>query len=283
MLAYLPSPSSGALHIGPLQLRAYGLMIALGVVAAVKVASDRWVAKGGRADDMTAVATWGVPAGLIGARLYHVMTDYQRFQGRWLHAFAIWEGGLGIWGGIALGALVGWVVARRRGCDATAMLDAVAPAIPLAQAIGRLGNWFNQELFGKPSTLPWALKIDPSHRPDGYLDQATFHPTFLYESLWNLLVVALVLWADRRWNLTRGRLFALYVAGYTAGRFWIEALRIDDAHHVLGLRLNDWTSIVVFLAAGAFLLLRKSVPEGEASAELSAADGEQPAHEDTSR
>ncbi|MCU1485538.1 MAG: prolipoprotein diacylglyceryl transferase [Actinomycetia bacterium] len=283
MLAYLPSPSSGALHIGPLQLRAYGLMIALGVVAAVKVASDRWVAKGGRAEDMTAVATWGVPAGLVGARIYHVMTDYQRFQGRWLHAFAIWEGGLGIWGGIALGALVGWIVARRRGCDATAMLDAVAPAIPLAQAIGRLGNWFNQELFGKPSTLPWALEIDPSHRPDGYLDQATFHPTFLYESLWNLLVVALVLWADRRWNLTRGRLFALYVAGYTVGRFWIEALRIDDAHHVLGLRLNDWTSIVVFLAASAFLVLRKSAPRGEPSAQVGAADGEQPAHEDTSR
>jgi len=283
MLASIPSPSSGALHIGPLQLRAYGLMIALGVVAAVKVASDRWVAKGGRAEDMTAVATWGVPAGLIGARLYHVMTDYQRFQGRWLHAFAIWEGGLGIWGGVGLGALVGWIVARRRGCDATAMLDAVAPAIPLAQAIGRLGNWFNQELFGKPSSLPWALEIDPSHRPDGYLDQATFHPTFLYESLWNLLVVALVLWADRRWNLTRGRLFALYVAGYTVGRFWIEALRIDDAHHVLGLRLNDWTSIVVFLVAAAFLLLRKSAPEAEPSGELGATDGEQPAHEDTSR
>jgi prolipoprotein diacylglyceryl transferase len=258
-------------------------MIALGVVAAVKVASDRWVAKGGRAEDMTAVATWGVPAGLVGARLYHVATDYQRFQGRWLHAFAIWEGGLGIWGGVALGALVGWIVARRRGCDATAMLDAVAPAIPLAQAIGRLGNWFNQELFGKPSTLPWALKIDPSHRPDGYLDQATFHPTFLYESLWNLLVVALVLWADRRWNLTRGRLFALYVAAYTVGRFWIEAMRIDDAHHVLGLRLNDWTSIVVFLAALVFLLRRRSAPREEASAEVGAADGEQPAHEDTSR
>jgi prolipoprotein diacylglyceryl transferase len=283
MLAYIPSPSSGALHLGPLQLRAYGLMIALGVVAAVKVASDRWVAKGGRAEDMTAVATWGVPAGLVGARLYHVATDYLRFQGRWLHAFAIWEGGLGIWGGVALGALVGWIVARRRGCDATAMLDAVAPAIPLAQAIGRLGNWFNQELFGKPSTLPWALKIDPSHRPDGYLDQATFHPTFLYESLWNLLVVALVLWADRRWNLTRGRLFALYVAAYTVGRFWIEAMRIDDAHHVLGLRLNDWTSIVVFLAALVFLLRRRSAPREEASAEVGAADGEQPAHEDTSR
>jgi prolipoprotein diacylglyceryl transferase len=283
MLASIPSPSSGAIHIGPLQLRAYGLMIALGVVAAVKLASTRWVAKGGKAEDMTYVATWGVPAGLVGARLYHVITDHQRFDGRWLHAFAIWEGGLGIWGGVALGGLVGWLVARHRGYDATAMLDACAPAIPLAQAIGRFGNWFNQELFGKPTDLPWGLEIDPSHRPDGYLDSATFHPTFLYEALWCLGVVALVLWADRRWHLGRGRAFALYVAAYTVGRFWIEALRIDDAHHVLGLRLNDWTSIVVFLLAVAYLVVRKPAPAGAASADVGAADGEEPAHEDTSR
>jgi prolipoprotein diacylglyceryl transferase len=260
--ASIPSPSSGAIHLGPLQIRAYGLMIALGVVAAVRFAGRRWEARGGRAEDLTAMATWAVPAGLVGARLYHVITDYQRFQGHWLDAFAIWKGGLGIWGGVALGAIVGVIVARRRGCDAMAMLDACAPAIPLAQAIGRIGNWFNQELFGKPSTWPWAVRIDPAHRPDAYLDVPTFQPTFLYELLWNLLVVAVVLAVERRFRLRKGSLFAVYVAAYTVGRFWIEALRIDDAHHILGLRLNDWTSIIVFLGAITVLVVRRPAKVG---------------------
>ena len=280
MLASLPSPADGSIGIGPLQLRAYGLLIAIGVLAAVKLASHRWEKQGGRADDLTAVATWAVPAGLVGARLYHVITDYQRFQGRGLHAFAIWEGGLGIWGGVALGAAVGWLVARRRGVNATAMLDACAPAIPLAQAIGRWGNWFNQELFGRPTSLPWGLEIDPENRPARFADEATFHPTFLYESLWNLLVVGLLLAAERRYNLTRGRLFALYVAAYTLGRFWIEALRVDDAHHILGLRLNDWVSLFVFLAAVVFLLRRRPAPEADAGAAVSDADGPGPVRED---
>lgn len=262
LLASIPSPSSGALHLGPLQIRAYGLMIALGVIASVRFASRRWAERGGNPDDLTAMATWAVPAGLIGARLYHVATDYQRFQGHWLDAFAIWKGGLGIWGGVALGALVGVVVARRRGCDAAAMLDACAPAIPLAQAIGRLGNWFNQELFGKPSGLPWAVRIDVAHRPEAYPAVSTFQPTFLYELLWNLLVVVVVLAVERRVRLRKGSLFAVYVAAYTVGRFWIEALRIDDAHHILGLRLNDWTSILVFLGAVTVLVLRR--PRGSA-------------------
>jgi prolipoprotein diacylglyceryl transferase len=179
---------------------------------------------------------------------------------------------------------VGWLVARRRGLDASAMLDACAPAIALAQAVGRLGNWFNQELFGRPTTLPWGLEIDPAHRPAGYLDVATFHPTFLYEALWNLLVVLVVVWADRHFNMSRGRLFAFYVACYTVGRFWIEALRIDDAHHILGLRLNDWTSILVFAAAVAFLLLRKPAPAADAPlVDVGSSDSEHPGHEETGR
>ena len=260
LLASIPSPSDGAIELGPLQIRAYGLMIALGVLAAVKFASVRWRQRGGNPDDITAVATWAVPAGLIGARIYHVVTDYQRFRGRWLHAFAIWEGGLGIWGGVALGALVGWWVARRRGCDATLMLDACAPAIALAQAIGRWGNWFNQELFGRPTSLPWGLEIDPSHRPDGYVDQATFHPTFLYESLWCLLVIGVVLAVERRYRMRPGGIFAVYVATYTIGRAWIEALRIDDAHHILGLRLNEWTSLMVFALATWVIVARRPAP-----------------------
>ena len=260
VLASIPSPSSGAIHIGSFQIRAYGLMIALGVVAAVKFASVRWRQRGGNPEDISAIATWAVPAGLIGARLYHVITDYQRFRGRWWHAFAIWEGGLGIWGGVALGALVGWYVARRRGCDATLALDACAPAIALAQAIGRWGNWFNQELFGRPTSLPWGLRIDPEHRPEKYLDRPTFHPTFLYESLWCLLVIAVVLAVERRYRMRRGGIFAVYVATYTVGRAWIEALRVDDAHHVLGLRLNDWTSLVVFIAAVLVIVARRPAP-----------------------
>jgi prolipoprotein diacylglyceryl transferase len=271
VLASIPSPSSGAIHLGPLQLRAYGLMIALGVIVAVKVASARWEKRGGHAEDISAIATWAVPAGLIGARLYHVATDYQRFQGHWLQVFAIWKGGLGIWGGVALGALVGWLVARRRGLDATLALDACAPAIALAQAIGRFGNYFNQELFGRPTDVPWAVRIDPAHRPDRYIDVATFHPTFLYESLWNLLVVSFLLLVERRVRFRKGGLFALYVAAYTVGRFWIEALRVDDTHHILGLRLNDWTSLIVFVVATIVLWTRRPLPS---------ADGEGPADDE---
>jgi prolipoprotein diacylglyceryl transferase len=260
VVASIPSPSSGAIHLGSFQIRAYGLMIALGVIAAVKFASVRWRQRGGNPEDISAMATWAVPAGLIGARLYHVVTDYQRFRGRWLHAFAIWEGGLGIWGGVALGAAVGWYVARRRGCDATLMLDACAPAIVLAQAIGRWGNWWNQELFGRPTSLPWGLRIDPEHRPEKYLDNATFHPTFLYESLWCLLVIVVVLAVERRYRMKPGGIFAVYVATYTVGRAWIEALRVDDAHHILGLRLNDWVSLAVFIAAEFVIVARRPAP-----------------------
>ena len=256
LLVSIPSPSKGVIPIGPLQLHAYGLCIALGVVAAVWLADRRWVARGGRKGDVGAVATWAVPAGVIGARMYHVATDWKSFRGQWHTALYIWKGGLGIWGGVALGTVVGLAVARRRGLPAIVLMDCAAPAIPLAQAIGRWGNWFNQELFGRPTTAAWGLEISPSKRPAGYENFATFHPTFLYESLWNLLIVATVILVGRQrsWQLKPGRLFALYVAMYTFARFFIERLRIDKASLVGGLRINEWVSAIVFVIAVAVLV-----------------------------
>lgn len=242
--AFLPAPPGNGIHLGPFEVRAYGLMIAVGVLAAVALAQRRWQARGGDPGDISALATWAVPAGVIGARIYHVVTDPELFQGRWLHVVAIWEGGLGIPGGIAAGVITGAVVARRRGLPVPVLLDVVAPALPLAQAIGRWGNWFNQELFGRPTRLPWALHVDASQRPAGFSEFSTFHPTFLYESLWNLAVVAALLVIERRARLRPGRLFAVYVGGYAIGRFWIERLRIDHANQVLGLRINEWTSLL---------------------------------------
>jgi prolipoprotein diacylglyceryl transferase len=254
LVGSIPSPSDGAIHLGPLQLRAYGLMIALGVVAAVWLASRRWVQRGGSPDDISAVAVWAVPAGVVGARLYHVITDWRRFTDEPWRAVYIWEGGLGIWGGIALGVAVGLWAARRRGMALLPLLDAAAPALALAQAIGRWGNWFNQELFGRPTDVPWALEIDPSHRPDRYLDEPTFHPTFLYESLWNLALVGVLLLIDRRRKLRPGRLFVCYVAGYTFARFFIERIRVDPASMILGLRVNEWVSAILFLGAVGILV-----------------------------
>ena len=254
LLAAIPAPPGNSIGIGSLQLRAYGLMIALGAFAAVAFAQRRWAARGGDPNDITGLAMWAVPAGLVGARIYHVVTDPELFRGRWLHVFAVWEGGLGIPGGIAAGVIVGAVAARRRGLPIGALLDTVAPALPLAQAIGRWGNWFNQELFGGPSTLPWALHVDISHRPDGYERFATFHPTFLYESLWNLALIGVLLMVERRLRLRPGRLFVVYLGGYTLGRLWIEGLRIDHANRILGLRVNEWVSIVVLAACLAVLV-----------------------------
>jgi prolipoprotein diacylglyceryl transferase len=255
ILASIPSPSDNAFNIGGLELRAYGLAIALGVIAAVWIARHRWAARGGDPDDISRIALWAVLAGLIGARLYHVLTDLHRFEGRWLHVFAVWEGGLGIPGGLIAGVGTGAFIAHRRGLPVAQLLDVVAPALPVAQAIGRLGNWFNQELFGRPTDLPWGLEIDPAHRPAGYLDVATFHPTFLYEALWNLaLAGGLVLWERHHPNSRPGRLFALYVAGYALGRAWVEALRIDPATRLFGVRWNIWMSFIAFAAAVGWLV-----------------------------
>jgi prolipoprotein diacylglyceryl transferase len=248
-------------------------MIALGVIAAVWLADRRARERGFPPNVIGELAVWAVPAGIVGARLYSVITDPQRLDS-WVDAFKIWEGGLGIWGGIALGTAVGLFVAHRRGYDTKLLLDVVAPALPLAQAIGRWGNWFNQELFGRPSRLPWALKIDLSHRPAGYERFATFHPTFLYECLWDLTDVLIVLVAERKLRLRKGYLFAVYVAAYTFGRVFTEWMRIDETHRFLGLRVNDWTSIVVFLGAMAVLVWRGRAPDAEPAPEPVSTDGE---------
>ncbi|GAV42438.1 prolipoprotein diacylglyceryl transferase [Streptomyces acidiscabies] len=254
-LAYIPSPSRGVIHLGPIPLRGYAFCIIIGVFVAVWLGNKRWLARGGRAGTIADIAVWAVPFGLVGGRLYHVITDYELYfsEGRdWVDAFKVWEGGLGIWGAIALGALGAWIGCRRRGIPMPAYADAVAPGIALAQAIGRWGNWFNQELYGKATDLPWALHITSSAdgRVPGY-----YHPTFLYESLWCVGVAFLVIWADRRFTLGHGRAFALYVAAYCVGRFWTEYLRVDDAHHILGLRLNNWTALLVFLLAVVYLVI----------------------------
>jgi prolipoprotein diacylglyceryl transferase len=266
-LAYIPSPSRGLIHLGPLPLRGYALMIIIGVVVAVWLGERRWAARGGTAGTVVDVAVWAVPFGLVGGRLYHVISDYQLYFGDEWHVarvFEVWKGGLGIWGAIAAGALGAYLGCRRRGVSLRTFADAAAPGIALAQALGRWGNWFNQELYGRPTKLPWAVKIDPAHRVSTP-DIGTYHPTFLYESLWCIGVAVLVIWAEKRFRLAYGRTFALYVAAYTVGRAWIEWLRVDSAHHILGLRLNDWTSLIVFLGAVAYLYFyrdRTEIPEG---------------------
>ena len=255
LLAVIPSPSSGSIHLGPLRLNAYGLMIALGVIVAVRIAGRRAENKGvGTTEDISSIAMWAVPAGVIGGRAYHVLTDYERFQGQWFDAIKIWQGGLGIWGGVTAGVAVGWWCARRRGLDAWWIISCAAPAIAIAQAIGRWGNWFNQELFGRPTTLPWALEVSSDIAVKaGYTAGTTFHPTFLYESVGCVVLAWLLIRLERRITPARGRLFAWYVAGYTVLRFGTESIRIDASHNVGGMRLNQWVAIGVFAAAVLFL------------------------------
>ena len=263
VLASLPSPSRGVWHLGPLPIRAYALCIIAGIVVAIWLTQRRWKARGGDPDDVVTIALWAVPFGIVGGRLYHVITDPELYflPGRDpIRAFYIWDGGLGIWGAVALGAVGAWIGCRRHGVNVLDFGDALAPGLVLAQAVGRWGNYFNQELYGRPTTLPWALRIDPAHRPADTAAIGLYHPTFLYESLWNIAVAVLLLWVDRRFAVSRGRLFALYVAAYTLGRGAIEALRVDHANHVLGLRLNDWTSLIVFVAAVTVLCWPRHSP-----------------------
>ncbi|MGB8858001.1 MAG: prolipoprotein diacylglyceryl transferase [Ilumatobacteraceae bacterium] len=284
LLASIPSPSDGVLHLGPLAIHAYGMMIALGVVAAVWLSGRRMEAAGvGTRDDMSSIAMWAVGAGVIGARLYYIVTDKSqpwKEPSRWLK---IWEGGLGIPGGLLAGVLVGvWAIKRRR-ISVAGVFTAAAPAIPLAQAIGRVGNWWNQELYGRATTLPWALEIDDAHLPGGgpsaqYPSGTTFHPTFLYEALWNLALCAVLIVIGKRVRLRPGRLLAVYAAGYFSGRFWIEGLRIDPANSGGGWRLNQWVAVAVVVAAVLFLLIDRQRHRGEPPAEPGAPD--EPAESD---
>jgi prolipoprotein diacylglyceryl transferase len=256
VLASIPSPSSGSINIGPLSIHAYGLMIALGVIAAVWLLGRRLEARGeGTREDASAIAVSSVIAGVIGSRLYHVATDWGSFEHDLGRIPQIWRGGLGIPGGILGGALAAIWAFKRRGIRPAVGLSAAAPALALAQAIGRWGNWFNQELFGRPTDLPWGLRIDADKIPPGYAPGTTFHPTFLYESLWNFALCIALMRIDRRFKLRPGRLFAMYVVGYAIGRFWVEGLRIDPAHSAGGLRLNQWVALVVGVIAASYLLL----------------------------
>jgi prolipoprotein diacylglyceryl transferase len=261
-LAEIPSPTQSVWFLGSVPIRAYALCIVLGIVTACAVTEIRMRRRGAPPWAVLDIAVWAVPFGIVGARIYHVITSPDHYFGRGgdpLDAFKIWHGGLGIWGAVAGGALGAWIAARRMGIPLSFVADALAPGLPLAQAIGRWGNWFNNELFGLQTSLPWGLKVydwdndngravlDPSDNP--IARPGLYHPTFLYESLWDIGVALLVWLADRKYKFGGGRAFALYVMAYTVGRFWIENLRDDEAHLFLGMRLNSWTSIVVFIGA----------------------------------
>ena len=256
--ASIPSPAQAEWYLGPFPLRAYALAIGLGIVAAWWILDRRYTAKGGPKDTAIDVALWMVLFGIVGARIYHVISSPDAYfgeNGNPARIIEIWNGGLGIWGAIAGGAVGAWIAMRRRGLRLGPFADALAPGLLVAQAIGRLGNYFNQELYGAPTTLPWGLEIDAAHRVAGYTDpDLLFHPTFLYEMVWNLAMVGVLLWAERRFRLRHGRVMWLYVMLYTLGRVWIEYLRIDTAETVLGVRLNVWTSILVFLLALAIFV-----------------------------
>jgi prolipoprotein diacylglyceryl transferase len=267
-VAYIPSPSSGVFHIGPLVVHMYGLTLLLAIVACIALTMRRWKAAGGDPDLVIRVAVWGVAFGIVGARAYHDLTSWNEVPDpKWKGIFEVWQGGLGIWGGILFGTVAGAIVVRRADASVRLFMDAVAPGILLAQGIGRIGNWWNQELYGRPTKLPWGLEIDSAHTfglPLRYQSRGTYHPTFLYELIWDAGVLVL-LWLARRYRIKPPGLFALYVSWYTFGRFFEELLRIDPAHHFAGLRLNAWVSIVVWLASTGFFVwwqfLRSEEPD----------------------
>jgi prolipoprotein diacylglyceryl transferase len=243
--AFIPSPSSNGFSIGPLFAHYYGLCYVVGILAAIWLTRRLWRAQGGEADLVQEVALVGVPAGILGGRLYHDITSWNTVPHTWIGWLAVWEGGLGVWGGIAAGVGAGILVLRHRRVNIALFMDAAAPGLLVAQAIGRVGNYFNQELFGSPTTLPWGLQISPAHRPAGYLAYATFHPTFLYEIIWDLALAGVLVYLAHRGTVRAPGLFALYVTGYSAFRIFEELLRVDPAHHILGMRVNFWVACLL--------------------------------------
>jgi prolipoprotein diacylglyceryl transferase len=260
-LASIPSPSSPVIvHVGPFTLRWYGLLLAIGVVLAAWMAGREFRRRGVSEDLVFPIAVWVVPCGLVGARLYHVVTDWSRFAHHYSLIPQIWSGGLGIYGAVLGGAIGGWIGGRRVGFPLWTLLDCIVPGVAAAQALGRFGNYFNQELFGGPTSLPWGLEISPANRPEKYAADPTFQPTFLYESIWDILVCLTLLWVARRsWRrLPGGAIFLLYLALYSFGRYWVEGLRIDTAHHIGPFRLNQVVAAVIFFAAGiGFIVARR--------------------------
>jgi prolipoprotein diacylglyceryl transferase len=266
VVAAIPAPPANGVDLGPFAIRFYGIAIAAGVLAGVWLARRRYAAAGGDPAVVDRVAVWAVLAGLVGARIGFVLPRLDRFATDPLAALAVWEGGLTFFGALAGGLLGSCWALRRHNSPIGLFLTAAAPALPLAQAIGRWGNYFNQELYGRPTDLPWALAVDPAHRVDPYQAQDTFHPTFLYESLWNLALVAALIWIDRRLHLRRGSLFLLYLVGYGAGRFWIELLRVDADFRILGLSRNNLNALLIIIVGLATLWWwqRRPTPQDDA-------------------
>lgn len=272
-LAYIPSPTISQFSIGPVTIHIYALCILMGIVLAVWITTTRWKKLGGNFDQVLDITLVSVPAGIIGARLYHIITTPERFfgpDGDWAEMFRIWNGGLGIWGGVLFGALAAWAWCRHKHYPMALLADAIAPGLLVAQAVGRLGNWFNQELYGAPTTLPWGVKLNMEGTAIGHSEQCydgatcpsgtLFHPTFLYEMIWNLIGAAIIVYIGSKAmkKLKAGSLFAVYIMWYTLGRTWIESLRIDYAHEFLGVRINVWVSMAVFvLGAVSFIVVQQ--------------------------
>lgn len=280
MLLFIPSPSINGFSLGPLTIRFYALCLIAGIIAGWIIGLRRWQARGGTQETFETVMLWAIPMGIVGARIYHVLTHLSDYFGPdrdpWSVLF-IWEGGIAIYGAIAGGALAAWIACRLKGARFAALADSLAPGIAVGQALGRFGNWFNQELYGLPTTLPWGLEIAPEHRLPGFEEYETFHPTFLYEMLWNLLVAGVLVWADRRFRLGRGKVFALYLALYGFGRFFTEGIRTDPSETMFGpLRQNQFVAILICLAGLALLALLVKFRPGREDEVERPADGDGP-------